>query len=122
MKQILTSLVLSVVTLVLISCKTKSATQNTSTGDKTSTEAASTCAAKVNFGSYGGGIDGAKYEAIKKLIEAKKLKFEEKRMGREGETELCLPLTELKKTEKAAFIEQLKKTAEGGQLVSVSTN
>jgi hypothetical protein len=121
MKQILTLLVLSVVTIVLISCKTKSASQNTSSGDKTAA-GASTCAAKVNFGSYGGGIDGVKYEAIKKLIEAKKLKFEEKRMGREGETELCLPLTELKKTEKAAFIEQLKKTAEGGQLVSVSTN
>lgn len=121
MKHILTSLVLAVATVVLISCKTKSATQNTTSGDKTAAETP-TCAAKVNFGSYGGGIDVTKYEAIKKLIEAKKLKFEEKRMGREGETELCLPLTELKKTEKAAFIEQLKKTAEGGQLVSVSAN
>jgi hypothetical protein len=119
MKSVIASLL--VVCLTLLSCKSKSAAQNSSTSGDGSTSA-STCAAKVNFGSYGGGIDGAKYEAIKKLIEAKKLKFEEKRMGREGETEICLPLTELKKTEKATFIEQLKKTAEGGQLVSVSTN
>lgn len=102
-----------------LACKTKSAGQNSKTA---TTDAPKTCAAKVNFGSYGSGIDGVKYEAIKKLIEAKKLKFDEKRMGREGETELCLPLTELKGAEKTAFIEQLKKTAEGGQLVSVSTN
>jgi hypothetical protein len=120
MKSIFASLL--VVAVTLTACKSKSAAQNSSSGDKTSTEAAKTCAAKVNFGSYGGGIDITKYEAIKKLIEAKKLKFEEKRAGREGETELCLPLTELNKSEKAAFIEQLKKTAEGGQLVSVSSN
>lgn len=116
MKQII-ALLFSV--SLLLGCKAKSAGQNSGT---TATETSVTCSAKVSFGSYGSGIDGVKYEAIKKLIESKKLKFEEKRMGREGEREICLPLTELKATEKAAFIEQLKKTAEGGQLVSVSAN
>ena len=80
------------------------------------------CKVKISFGSPGTGIDGKVYDQIKALIAEKKLKHSEKRMGREGETEICLPLTELKKTKKADFIEQLKKIASSGQLVSVSTD
>lgn len=78
------------------------------------------CAAEVAFGSYGAGIDGASFEKVNKLIEEKKLASTAKTIGREGETRICLPLTELKGKKKAEFINQLKKIAKEGQLVSVS--
>lgn len=78
------------------------------------------CAVEVAFGSYGAGIDGKAYEAIMGKIGAKKLKYTAKSIGREGETRLCLPLTEIKGKEKSEFIDQLKKIVAAGQLVSVS--
>lgn len=78
------------------------------------------CTVRVDFGSPGSGIDLKKYEEIKKLIDGKKLEYKEVPNGREGETYLCLSLKELNKKQKKAFIKELKKTAEGGQLVSVS--
>jgi hypothetical protein len=111
----------SALVLGLGACKTKKKTETTANPEP-KTEAVVTCAAKVSFGSKGGGIDAKKYDEIKKLIEDKKVKYSEKTMGREGEREICLPLTELKGSDKSAFIEQLKKSASGGELVSVSTN
>jgi hypothetical protein len=89
-------------------------------GDQKTSEPS--CAVKVNFGSAGGGIDLKTYDAVKKMISDKKLKFTEKNMGREGEKEICLPLKELKRKKKTEFIEQLKKTASSGQYVSVSNS
>jgi hypothetical protein len=97
-----------------------SAMSQTKSGDQKAGEP--TCTVKINFGSAGGGIDLKTYDAVKKMIADKKLKFTEKNMGREGEKEICLPLKELKKRKKTEFIEQLKKTASGGQLVSVSNS
>jgi hypothetical protein len=79
-----------------------------------------TCAVEVAFGSYGSGIDLKAYDAVMKTIEAKKLKYSAKSIGREGETRLCLPLTEIKGKTKSEWIDQLKKIAAEGQLVSVS--
>lgn len=78
------------------------------------------CAVEVAFGSYGSGIDGPSYEKIIKEIEDRKLQSTSKNIGREGETRICLPLTELKGKAKTEFIDQLKKIAKEGQLVSVS--
>jgi hypothetical protein len=78
------------------------------------------CAVEMAFGSYGSGIDGASFEKITKLIEEWKLKSTAKTIGREGETRICLPLTELKGKKKTEFINQLKKIAKEGQLVSIS--
>jgi hypothetical protein len=78
------------------------------------------CAVCVDFASPGSGIDVKKYEEIKKFIESKKLAMTETANGREGETYFCLKLTELSKKKKKAFIKELKKTAEGGQLVAVT--
>lgn len=78
------------------------------------------CAVEVSFGSYGSGIDGPSYEKIIKAIEDRKLKSSQKPIGREGETRICLPLTELKGKKKTEFINQLKKIAKEGQLVSLS--
>lgn len=78
------------------------------------------CAIEVQFGSYSAGIDGKAYEKIIALIESKKLKYTSKNIGREGETRLCLPLTELNKRGKKKFAEQLKKIARTGYLTSIS--
>jgi len=109
----------SVLFLSIASCKTKAKTQTT---DSTANEAAKTCAATVSFASKGTGIDAASYDSVKALINSKKLKFTEKHFGKEGETELCLPLTELKGSEKTDFINQLKKFENSDKLVSVSTS
>jgi len=108
-------LILLSCTLIVIFSACKST--KTSSTDKPS----SGCAAKISFGSMGSGIDNKVYDEIKSLIESKKLKYTEKNMGREGERELCLSLNELKGSDKTAFIDQLKKSASSGQLVSVST-
>ena len=118
---ILKSTFILISTFLLINsaaCQTKSKTQK---GTKNTT-AATTCAAKIDFASAGGGIDHKTMEELKKMIETKKVKYTETRKGKEGETQWCLPLTELKDADKTAFIEQLKKTAQTGQLVSVSIN
>lgn len=115
MKNIITLLAL-VLSISIISCKTKEKSSNSTTESK------ATCTATISFGSMGGGIDGKTYDAIKGMIDSKKLKYTEKNMGREGEKEICLPLTELKGADKTAFIDQLKKSASSGQLVSLSVN
>ncbi|MCE3228005.1 MAG: hypothetical protein K0S32_2556 [Bacteroidetes bacterium] len=119
MKHLLIILI-STLFLSLGACKAKKKTE--SSGDNNAAKTEITCAAKVSFGSMGSGIDAKKYDEIKKIIEDKKVKYTEKTMGREGEREICLPLTELKGSDKTAFIDQLKKSASAGQLVSVSSN
>jgi len=124
----------------LASCKTKSkttttTTTTTTTSSNTDVNATTTsttpptvynqvtdqaCAVEVSFGSYASGIDGPALDKVNALIESKKLKSTSKTIGREGERRICLPLTELKENEKKDLIEQLKKIAKEGQLVSVS--
>ena len=78
------------------------------------------CAVEVNFGSYAAGIDGKAMEKVMNLINSNKLASTSKNVGREGETRICLPLTEIKGMKKSRFIKQLKKIAKQGELVSVS--
>ena len=78
------------------------------------------CAVEVSFGSRGSGVDGAAMDKLMALIEKKKLKHTAKNVGREGETRVCMTLSELKGKAKKAFINELKKIAKEGQLVSVS--
>ncbi|HQQ93302.1 MAG TPA: hypothetical protein PLQ93_02010 [Bacteroidia bacterium] len=78
------------------------------------------CAVEVNFGSYAAGIDGPAFDKVMALIKKQNLAYTSKNIGREGETRICLPLTELKGSKKSKFIKQLKKIAREGQLVSVS--
>lgn len=116
----------------LLSCKSQqSTTDNNSTvntngpqptGDPTVYKGVTdnACAVEVSFGSYGSGIDSKAYEKVVAAIESNKLQSSSKTIGREGETRFCLPLTELKGDKKTQFIDQLKKIAKEGQLVSVS--
>ena len=78
------------------------------------------CAVEMAFGSYGAGIDGEAFKKTMAVIEAHKQPYTSKSIGREGENRICLPLTKLKGRKRTAFINQLKKIAKEGQLVSVS--
>ena len=115
--------------LLIVSCKSqeKSAQDKPNPGPKVTKEPTvydgvtdNACAVEVAFGSYGAGIDGTAYEKVIKEIEDLKLKSTAKTIGREGETRICLPLTEIKGKEKTEFIDRLKKIAKEAQLVSVS--
>jgi hypothetical protein len=79
-----------------------------------------TCAVEVAFGSYGAGIDGAALEKVQAAIAKHKFESTTKPIGREGEIRICLPLKGVSKRKKSAFINELKKIAKEGQLVSVS--
>lgn len=102
------------------SCKSKKTTQ--AAKEPAPKAAVVSCAATVTFGSSGSGIDAKKYDEIKVMIEARKLKYTEKPMGKEGERQICLPLTELSQADKSSFISKLKSAASSGQMVSLSTN
>jgi hypothetical protein len=116
----------SLLLLSFTSCKSKAkagtASQPTATDQPTVYKGVTndSCAVEMAFGSPGSGIDLKAYDAVKAKIAAKKLKYSEKSIGREGETRICMPLTEIKGKEKSELIDQLKKIAAEGQLVSVS--
>lgn len=78
------------------------------------------CAVEVNFASPGSGIDISAYEKVIAEIDKNKLAYTAKNVGREGETRICLPLTELKRRKKKQFINKLKKIVKEGQYTSVS--
>lgn len=110
---------------LIVSCKSQEKTNTT--GPQVTKEPTvydgvtdNACAVEVAFGSYGSGIDGPAYEKVIKAIEDLKLQSTAKSIGREGEVRICLPLTEIKGKQKTDFIDQLKKIAKEGQLVSVS--
>lgn len=78
------------------------------------------CAVEIAFGSYGSGIDGKAWEKVMAVIDAYKQPYTSKAIGREGENRICLPLEELKGKKRKALINELKKIAKAGELVSVS--
>lgn len=94
-KQVIYFILLAVFTLC--SCKSKA--------HATQSDSKSNCKVVISFASRGTGIDYAKYDTLTALLNEKKLKFTEKVMGREGEKEICIPLTELKGEDKTKFTE-----------------
>jgi hypothetical protein len=119
-----TSLTGSLLLLLIVSCKSQVITPQDPQPTKEPTVykgvTDQACAVEMAFGSYGSGIDGVAYEKVIKAMEDWKIQFTAKSIGREGETRICMPLTELKGKQKTEFINQLKKIAKEGQLVSVS--
>src|SRR3954463_13046524 len=87
-------------TVSVVACKSKAKTSQTSSEPS--------CKVVVNFASRGTGIDYTKYEKLTGILADKKVKYTEKVKGKEGEKEICIPLTELKAKEKNEFVEQLK--------------
>jgi hypothetical protein len=78
----------------------------------------------ISFTSHASGIDGEKYDAILNYIQKhpKKPAYKQYFWGREGETDICMNLKELKKSERKAFIDEIKKLAQGSDRVFVNTN
>ncbi len=114
----LSTLVLLTMTLIFnTSCKSKA--KASATSNETSVQA---CKVTVSFGSRGDGINQAKYDELVKLLDSKKLKHTETVKGREGEKDVCIPLTELKDKEKNEMIEQLKKFEDASTFISLSVN
>jgi hypothetical protein len=96
----------ALVTLLVLGCQN---TKSSAAANHTET-----CGTVVTFRSIGSGIDMPSYELLMKKIADQKLKFTEKNIGREGEKEICLPLTELKESH------EVKKLASEGKYISVS--
>lgn len=96
------------------SCKSKSKT--------TQSDTKATCKVLITFASRGSGIDYVKFDKLTALLNEKKLKFTEKVIGREGEKEICIPLTELKGDEKTKLTDQLKTFHDEASFISVSVN
>ncbi len=78
----------------------------------------------ISFTSHASGIDGEKYDAIIKYINnhPKKPKYKIYGWGREGERDICMKLKEFKKSQRKAFIEEIKKIANGSDRVLINTN
>lgn len=78
----------------------------------------------IAFTSHASGIDGEKYGVIESYIQnhPKKPAYETIQQGREGERELRLHLKELSKSEQKAFVEEVKKLAQGSDRVLITEN
>ncbi len=114
----LSALILFAMTLFInTSCNGKAKTSTSS-----NETAAQTCKVTVSFGSRGDGINQTKFDELMKLLDSKKLKHSETVKGREGEKDVCIPLTELKDKEKNEMIEQLKKFEDTNTFISLSIN
>jgi hypothetical protein len=126
-----TTVIIAICLAAFVACKAQQKQPETqqpvSTGPKPTEEPTvykgvtdQNCAAEMAFGSYGAGIDSDAFGKTMTLIGKFSVQYTSKNIGREGETRICMPLTELEKKNKEAFIDSLKIIAKGGQLVSVS--
>ena len=97
-----------------MACKSK--TKNTQTTTEPS------CKVAFMFGSRGDGINEKKLNELTTLLDSKKIKYTQKVAGREGEKQICIPLTELKGKKKTDFIEQLKTFEDKSTFISLSIN
>jgi hypothetical protein len=125
----LSLIILTVATVMLTNCKTKSKAKATPTADtsgitKVDNGTKLNCRVAVSFISFASGIDGAKYDAIEAWIKnhPKKPSYDVIPMGREGERDICLSLKEMNSDEQKQFIKDLTKQAEGSDRVKVMEN
>lgn len=115
------------------SCKTskntvaENKTESTMTTDSKTNAVEKTYRVIVSFISIGGGSDSQAYAKLNDIISRTQesggmLSKDEIPWGREGEVDVCLPLTELSKQQADALVQQLKKTFEGNNLVQITEN
>lgn len=81
----------------------------------------------VSFISIGAGTDGKAYDQLKDYISRNDEKgvaisHETINWGREGEVDVCFKLKEMDKQDGDKFVEGLKKTFEGNNLVQITEN
>ncbi len=115
---------------MLANCQTKAKTKKTK-GKQTGTEVTATNGevkimyrVVASFISHASGIDAQKFDAIENFAKAhaKKPTYDLLAWGREGERDLCFHLKELNKDEQKAFVEELKKLAQGSDRVFINEN
>lgn len=113
-------------TVLFANCKTKSKTTTSSSPNKTVADDGTKlkCRVAVSFISFASGIDAAAYDKIEAFVKnhPKKPAYDLIPMGREGERDICIGLKEMNNSEQKAFIEELKKMAEGSDRVKVNEN
>ena len=124
MKQLCFYIAIISLLISTISCKTKKETTKSSTQTESSNANTHTYRLIVSFISKGTGVDRAKVEALLKQVESNsnKLVYEKVQWGREGETDFCFQLGNLKKTEQITFINEIKKQMTGSDMVFITEN
>ncbi len=108
--------------IITICCKTKQ--EGSSTSTTTTDSKAQKYRLMVVFISKGAGTDATKREEFLKFVEThpKKPVNAKFQWGREGETDYCLTLSELSKSEQSAFVTAVKKIANGSDMMQISEN
>ena len=124
MKQLCFYITIISLLISTMSCKTKKETIKSATQTESSTTNTHTYPLIVSFISKGAGVDRPKVEALLKLIESKTNKplYEKIQWGREGETDFCFQLENLKKTEQLTFINDAKNLMNGSDMVFITEN
>jgi hypothetical protein len=127
MSKKLSLVIVAICTVLLMDCQTKNKTQKTANEQPQLTASGETKTmyrVVVGFTSQGSGIDSQKYDAIETFIKnhAKKPAYDINKMGREGERDICLQLNEMSKSEQSAFVDELKRLAQGSDRVTITEN
>jgi hypothetical protein len=76
-----------------------------------------TCTLRIEFYSIGSGTDYVTIDKLNKYLESKKISFETKPWGREGEVTYCLKFSDRKTNEINSIKKEVKKLLETSQLV-----
>lgn len=106
-----------------LSCKSKQATSSTAT-ETAGDVKTQTYRLIISFMSRGAGTNSDQKTSILTYIDThpKKPVSNKVLWGREGETDYCFTLKELKSAEQVEFISHIKKLSEGNDLISLSEN
>ena len=106
-------------------CKSKkNATTSTTKTTEVITDKIHTYRLIASFISKGAGVNRTKVEALMNIVEKhpKKPVYEKISWGREGEMDFCFQLNEMKASEQTAFINQIKKELNEGDMVFITEN
>jgi hypothetical protein len=124
MKQIFFLVALLSLACPFMCCKTKKQASTSETSTAVSEPQTEKYRLIISFISKGAGVDGEKRQAILNYIEKHPKKPVNKPIlwGREGETDFCLNLKELSKSEQETFISEIKKIAGNSDLIFISEN
>jgi hypothetical protein len=104
---------------VFTSCKSKKEASATA---KTTTNETAPCRLRVEFYSIGTGSDANGIAKLKEYLDAKKLVYETKNWGREGEVNFCVKMDGLKEKDQIKHIDEVKKLLTSSQYVRFQEN
>lgn len=98
-------------------CKAKKET--TATAQTQSNKNNPVCTMRIEFYSIGSGTDYSSIEKLNKYLETKKIPFEAKPWGREGEVTYCLKFSDKKAAEIKNVKEEVKKMLANSQFTRI---